>query len=93
MRSLFSFFRRLFGSGIATFLTGAGLSVASYTAIAAACTAALSAAVTSFDGLGSDVANIVLLCGVGQSISIIGAAMLTRAAIQSANVGVTKTNP
>jgi len=91
LKSLFQFLSKLVGNGAARVLTGAGLSVASYAAIATACTAALTAAVNSFNGLGSDLANIVLLCGVGESISIIGAALLTRAAIQAANLGLTKT--
>lgn len=91
LKALGSFLTKLVGKSGATILTGAGLSIASYAAITTAATTALTVAVNSFSGLGSDLANIVLLCGVGQSISILGAAILTRAAIQSANLGLTKT--
>jgi len=91
LKSLFQFLSKLVGNGAARVLTGAGLSVVSYAAISTACIAALSAAVNNFNNLGTDVLNIVLLCGVGETISIIGAALLTAAAIRSGSLGITKT--
>jgi len=86
-----SLLQKTLGNSVARVLTGAGLSVASYGAITVAITAALSALTSSFSALPSAMLNIILLSGCGQAISIIGAAMLTRAAINSAAVGLTKT--
>jgi len=86
-----SLLQKTLGNSAARVLTGAGLSVASYGAITVAITAALSALTSSFSGLSSGMLNIILLSGAGEAISIIGAAMLTRAAINSATVGLTKT--
>jgi len=86
-----SLLQKTLGNSAARVLTGAGLSVASYGAITVAISTALSALTSSFSALPSAMLNIILLAGVGQAISIIGAAMLTRAAINSATVGLTKT--
>jgi len=82
---------RILGNSAARVLTGAGLSVASYGAITVAISTALGALTSSFSSLPTAMLNIILLSGVGQAVSIIGAAMLTRAAINSAAVGLTKT--
>jgi len=86
-----SLLQKTLGNSAARVLTGAGLSVASYGAITVAISTALAALTSSFSALPSAMLNIILLSGVGQAISIIGAAMLTRAAINSATVGLTKT--
>ena len=90
-RGIGGILEKVLGNGAARVLTGAGLSVAGYAAITVAITAALAALTSSFSALPSAMLNIILLSGAGQAISIIGAAMLTRAAINSAAVGLTKT--
>lgn len=90
LKMFFQFFEKFIGKSGAMFLTGAGLSVASYAAIATAATTALNGATNAFGGLGGELAAIVYMCGVGQAVSIIGAAMLTKAAIQSASLGIMK---
>lgn len=90
-RGIGGILEKVLGNSAARVLTGAGLSVASYGAITVAITASLGALTSSFSALPSAMLNIILLSGAGQAISIIGAAMLTRAAINSAAVGLTKT--
>lgn len=82
---------KIVGRSGATILTGAGVSLASYAAIATATTAALSGAVGFFNGLPSAVLQLVLLAGAAQALSIVGAALLTSAAISAASLGFTKT--
>lgn len=78
----------LFGNSLARILTGAGLSLASYAALSTAISVMLNTLVASFSNLSTDLANMVLLMGVGQAISIIGAAMLTRAGLAAASLGL-----
>lgn len=90
-KGLGSLGRRLLGESGARMLAGAGISVASYAALAAALTAALSGATSTFSGVPSIAANLMMMCGVGEALSIIGAAMMTKAAMQSSALGLTKT--
>lgn len=78
----------LLGTSLAKILTGAGLSIASYAALSTAITVMLNSVVGSFANLSADLANMVLLMGVGEAISIIGAAMLTRAGLAAASLGL-----
>lgn len=80
----------LLGESVARMLTGAGLSVVSYAAILPIVMAALNAAAAAFRGINADALNLILLFGIGEAISAIGAAMLTRMAISSASVGLKK---
>lgn len=89
LRSLFVFLRRLFGSGfIANILAGAGLGLVSFGGLSLALNGALSLVVSYFNGVPSDIAAIVLLMGFGTALSIVGSALLVRAAIASAGVVV-----
>jgi hypothetical protein len=89
-KRIFDLLSKLLGNGAARVLSGAGLSLASYAALSAAVLAALNGVAGAFANVSADVANLVLLFGVGESISIIGAAMLTRVALQSAALGITR---
>lgn len=89
-KRLFDLLSRLLGNGAARVLSGAGLSLASYAALSAAVLGALNGVVSAFSHVSADIANLVLLFGVGEAISIIGAAMLTRVALQSATLGLTR---
>lgn len=90
LKSLFLLLSDLLGTGFARVLTGAGLSMVSFAAITVAVTAGLSLAVSHVQGLTGDVAQIVRLLGVGEALSIIGSALLTRAAMSSAGIGFKK---
>lgn len=92
LKAISQLLRKLIGNGGARLLTGMGISIASYAALAAATTAALAGVTSTFSGIGADVANLMMLCGVGQALSIVGAAMLTKAAVQSGSLGLTKTS-
>lgn len=89
--SLGGVFTKALGRSGATVLIGSGLSLASFAAITAATTSMLTAAVGYFGDLPQAVLQLVLLAGTGQALSMLGAALLTRAAIQAANLGLTKT--
>jgi hypothetical protein len=78
----------LLGGLLARVLIGAGMGVVTYGVLTTAVAGALSAMVAQFGGIPSDMLNLLLLSGVGQGLSIIGAAMTARAAMRAASVGV-----
>lgn len=80
MRSLFAFLEKLLGNSAARFLVGGGFALASYAAITTAVTGALNATQGYIGGFGGDLLKIVLLAGVSDALTLIGAALLTRAA-------------
>jgi hypothetical protein len=80
--------RNLVGDSIATALLGGGLALVSYGALSVLLTGALDSAADAFGGLPGDMLNILLLGGLGQILSILGSAMLTRLAITSASLGI-----
>lgn len=80
----------LFGDALARVLSGAGMSVLSVAAILPIVTAALNLCASHMSGLPSDVASLMLLSGAGESVSIIGSAVLTRVAVNAAQVGISK---
>lgn len=91
MRSwLASFFRELFGESIARALGGAGLTLASAALVLPLVTSLLNLAASKFGGIPSDILNISLLFGLGEMLSGLGAAMLTRTMMQSTNLGIKK---
>lgn len=85
-----SLLQNLFGDALARVLTGAGMSVVSFAALLPLVQGALNMIAASVNGLPSDVASVALLGGFGEALSIIGSAVLTRMAIASAQVGLTK---
>ncbi|WP_297927700.1 DUF2523 family protein [Metallibacterium sp.] len=78
----------LLGGLLARVLIGAGMGVVTYGVLTTAVAGALSAMVAQFGGIPADMLNLLLLSGVGQGLSIIGAAMSARAAMRAASVGV-----
>lgn len=82
--------RNLFGDAIARMLSGAGLSVVSFAALLPVVQGALNMITSSVRGVPGDVASLALMSGFGECVSIIGSAVLTRMAISSAQVGLTK---
>lgn len=83
LRSLFSFLEKLLGNSAARFLYGGGFALASYAAVTTAVTTSLNAAEGYIGGMGGDLLQIVLLAGVSDALTLIGAAILTRAAWSS----------
>lgn len=84
--------RLLLGEAGARILTGGGLALASYAALSTVVTAMLNQAVSAFANLPANIAGAVLASGCGEALSIVGAAMLTRVALQSSMLGLTRTN-
>lgn len=83
LKSLFMFLEKLLGNSAARFLYGGGFALASYAAITTAVTGALNAAEGYIGGFGGDLLQIVLLAGVSDALTLIGVAILTRAAWNS----------
>lgn len=91
MRSwIATFFKNLFGESIARALGGAGLSLVSAAVLLPFVIAALNAAAAGLGGITGDVLNVMLLCGLGECLSIVGSAMLTRVAMDAGKVGLKK---
>lgn len=80
----------LVGTAIARMLTGAGLALVTFAALTPLILSLLNAAAQNFSGIAQATAQIMLLSGMGEALSLIGSAMLTRVAIQAASVGVKK---
>lgn len=89
-KSLRLLLENLFGDSVARMLQGAGLSLATTAALLPLLTGALSLAASKLGGLPGDVLSLVGLSGVGEALSIIGSAMLTRFAMGAASVGIRK---
>jgi hypothetical protein len=91
---MFSFLKvllvSLLGNSIARMLTGAGLAVVSYAAIAPLILSALNQAASGINGIGGDMLQVCNLWGFGQAVSIIGSAMMTRGVIKAGTMGLTK---
>lgn len=88
LKWIFNALKALFGDFIARALTGAGLALVSYGALATLLTTTLNSAASSFSGIGGDMLSVLNLGGLGQILSILGSAMLTRVGIASATVGI-----
>lgn len=83
LKTLFTFLEKLLGNSAARILFGGGFALASYAAVTTAVTSALNAAEGYIGGMGGDLLKIVLLAGVSDALTLIGAAILTRAAWNS----------
>jgi len=51
---------------------------------------ALNAAANRFNGIAASVLQIMLMCGIGTAISLIGSAIVTRIAIEATRVAIKK---
>lgn len=80
--------KNLLGDGVGRVLSGAGLSLVTGAVALPLITTALNAAASAVGGIGGDVLNVALLFGFGEALSVMGTAMLTRAAMVSARVGL-----
>lgn len=88
LRSLKAFLRALLGGSIGNALFGAGLGLVSFAGLSLAIQAALALVQTYVGGISADALGVVLLMGFGEALSIVGSALLVRAAIASAGVAV-----
>lgn len=80
----------LLGTAGARVLTGLGLGLVTYAALTPAILMALNAARSAFGGITGSVLQLVLMSGIGEAVSTIGAAMLTRAAIDAGRVALAR---
>lgn len=90
LKALFLMLQNFLGNGLARVLTGAGLSLVSYAALVPLVSSMLAAAASAMGGLAADLIALIGLSGLGESVTIIGAAMLTRTTINAAGVGIKK---
>lgn len=73
--------------GIPAFLSSAGLSMVVFAGLDLAVESAMESVLDELNGLPSDLLQLALLMGIGEAISIIGSAILTRVALlQASNV-------
>jgi uncharacterized protein DUF2523 len=72
------------GGLVQTMLVGAGLSLVVYAALSPLIEGFLQDAVFALNGLPQVAVQFLLLAGVGEALSILGSAILTRLAISSA---------
>lgn len=70
---------------IANLLVGAGLTLVVYSGVSGAVEALLSNAASLLGGLPADVMQLALLSGVGDALSILGSAILTRVTLVMAS--------
>lgn len=71
-------------TGFSRVLTGLGIGVITHVAVGGLITSYLNNASSAVGSLPSNMAQIILMMGVGEYLSIVGVALLTRAAIQQA---------
>lgn len=90
LKRLYQLLENLLGGSIARMLTGAGLTLVSYAALSGVLLGALNAAAAAFGGFADALYQITMLSGIGHALSIIGAAMMTRIALNSAALGIKK---
>jgi len=71
-------------SGLGRVLTGLGIGVVTHVAVGGLITSYLNSASSSVGSMPANITQVLLLMGIGQYLSIVGVALLTRAAIQQA---------
>jgi hypothetical protein len=69
---------------IARLLLGAGLTLVVYAGVVTGVTALLDSSASALGGLPSDMINLILLSGLGEAMSIIGSAILSKVALSMA---------
>lgn len=76
---LFKFLAELFGTSVKRAMIGSGFALVTGVAFLAAIQKAITAATNNISGITGDLKDIILLAGVGDAVSLIFAAVLTRA--------------
>lgn len=87
---LASFLTSLLGNALARVLTGAGLGLATGAALLPLVRIALNKIPQMWGGIAADMANVLLMSGVGEGITMIGSAIVTKVVIDAGKVAVTK---
>ncbi|CAO3300486.1 MULTISPECIES: DUF2523 domain-containing protein [Stenotrophomonas] len=87
---LAAFLVQLLGNSLARVLTGAGLGLATGAALLPLVKSALNLVVSYWGGISGDLANVLLLAGAGEAITIVGSAMVTKVVIDAGKVAVQK---
>lgn len=82
----------LLGTAVSRLLVGAGLGVATFASVTPLVLSALNSAASAMAGVGGAALQIALMSGLGEALSAIGSAMLTRLAIESAKIAITKSS-
>lgn len=80
----------LLGNFVARVLSGAGLAIVTGAALTPVVTTALDAAAAGLGGISGNMLQVVNMGGIGECMSIIGSAMLTRTVINAGRVGLKK---
>lgn len=80
----------LLGTAGARVLSGLGLGLVTYAVLTPMVLSALNAARNLTSGMTSSVLQVVLLSGIGEAITMIGAAIMTRTAIDAGRVAIRK---
>lgn len=80
----------LLGTAGARILTGLGLGLATYAVMTPLVLSALNAARSLTSGITSSILQLMLLSGIGEAITMIGAAIMTRTAIDAGRVAIRK---
>lgn len=80
----------LLGTSVARMLTGAGLALVTFAAITPIVLSLLNGMASSLQGLDAALLAIIARSGMGEAISAIGAAIMTRVAIDAGKVAITK---
>lgn len=80
----------LLGSAAARVLTGVGVGLVTYAALSPLINSALTIARNMAAGITSSVLQVCLLAGLGDCMSMLGSALLTRAAISAGRVAMAK---
>lgn len=87
---LAAFLVQLLGNSLARVLTGAGLGLATGAAPLPLVKGALNLITQKWSGIAADLANVMLMAGAGEAITMIGSAIVTKVVIDAGKVAVQK---
>ncbi|WP_314103922.1 DUF2523 domain-containing protein [uncultured Stenotrophomonas sp.] len=87
---LAGFLVSLLGNSLARVLTGAGLGLATGAALLPLVRIALNKIPQLWGGIAADMSNILLMSGIGEALTMIGSAFVTKVMIDAGKVAVTK---
>lgn len=87
---LAAFLTQLLGNSLARVLTGAGLGLATGAALLPLVKGALNLITQKWSGISADLANVMLMAGAGEAITMIGSAIVTKIVIDAGKVAIQK---
>ena len=85
-----AFLVQLLGNSLARVLTGAGLGLATGAALLPLVKGTLNLITQRWTGIAADMSNVLLMSGVGEALTIVGSAMVTKVAIDAGKVAIQK---